>query len=237
MKIGVLTGSVLPEGLDFGERIVNFHGTSSSGPARLKCDNGEFLIIARHGIPPAIPPNMVEHGANLDIFRKAGVDGVISICSTGALRNDVPVPSLCVPEDYIDLFSGVTVVRSAIQHATPSFDQGLRRALVQASKDLDKEVRDGGVYIQTRGPRLETKAEVRMLAGFADIVGMNLGSECTVACEMDIPFAGMVTVDNYAHGINADHLDYRDILLSAASRWEDMGEILIGAMEILAADR
>ena len=45
----------------------------------------------------------------------------------------------------------------------------------------DAPVLDGGVYWQTTGPRFETPAEIRVLATFADVVGMTVGSECVAA--------------------------------------------------------
>ena len=45
---------------------------------------------------------------------------------------------------------------------------------------------DGGVYWQVTGPRLETVAEIRVFAQHADVVGMTMASECTVAGELGL---------------------------------------------------
>ena len=44
----------------------------------------------------------------------------------------------------------------------------------------DVPLRDGGTYWQTIGPRLETAAEIRLIAAHADVVGMTLGAECVI---------------------------------------------------------
>ena len=47
----------------------------------------------------------------------------------------------------------------------------------------------------------DLKAEVMMMKGFAQVVGMTMASEATLAKEMELNYAGICSVDNYAHGI------------------------------------
>jgi len=44
--------------------------------------------------------------------------------------------------------------------------------------------RDGGVYLQSMGPRFETKAEIRFMSTVGDVVGMTgtLPSSDTLLC-------------------------------------------------------
>ncbi|MBN1539116.1 MAG: 5'-methylthioadenosine phosphorylase, partial [Candidatus Thermoplasmatota archaeon] len=149
-----------------------------------------------------------------------------SVCSTGALKRDIPVPSLAVPEDYIDLTQGQTFIEDEIRHVTPVLNKRIRLTLVDSAKRSGIPVRDGGVYVQTRGPRLETRAEVRVLSEWGDYVGMNLGSEATLANESDLPVAGLVTINNYANGLTEEEPDYRKILGDARSMWDTVWSIL-----------
>ncbi|MGA1820178.1 MAG: MTAP family purine nucleoside phosphorylase [Thermoplasmatota archaeon] len=226
MKIGVLTGSVLPPLLEAGEVMETDLGAPSSPVFKLEEGSASYHLIARHGIPPGIPPHMVNHRANVRALKVLGVDAVISICSSGALRPGIPVPTLAVPEDFIDLTRVQTFFDDTIHHATPVLDEKLRRGLSLAAREADMPFREGGVYIQTMGPRLETKAEVRMLSNFGDYVGMNFASEAGLCIEAELPVAGLITVDNYAHGVADETLDFRDILTDARSRWETVRGIL-----------
>ena len=90
----------------------------------------------------------------------------------------------------------------------PCISQGLLHELGKEFSDA----RMGGVYVQTRGPRIETRAEVAVLSRIADIVGMTLASEATLACELGIEFAAICTVDNYANGLGTEVLSYEHIL-------------------------
>jgi 5'-methylthioadenosine phosphorylase len=80
--------------------------------------------------------------------------------------------------------------------------------------------------VQTSGPRIETKAEVRALSHIGDVVGMTIASEATLANELDIPFSAICMVDNYAHGIGDDALSYEQILSFARANTQKTEQIL-----------
>jgi 5'-methylthioadenosine phosphorylase len=88
-----------------------------------------------------------------------------------------------------------------VVHGVAAFDPAWR-ARVWATWDAhDAPVLDGGVYWQTTGPRFETPAEIRVLATFADVVGMTVGSECVAACQVGLAYAPVCIVDNLANGL------------------------------------
>jgi 5'-methylthioadenosine phosphorylase len=125
-----------------------------------------------------------------------------------------------VPEDYLSLHSPPSFAGDERLHIVPGFDVALRdRVLRLARRVTDTHeawhnddvpgrmaVQDGGVYAETRGPRFETRAEVRLLADYADVVGMTGASESTLLQERGIASAILAIVDNYAHGIGAKPL-------------------------------
>jgi 5'-methylthioadenosine phosphorylase len=169
---------------------------------------------------------MVNHRANIWALKESGAEAVLSICSTGALKKEIPVPSIGIPEDYIDLSRILTFTDDDILHITPSLDPRLRHGLKGALREIGTDFIEGGVYIQTSGPRLETKAEIRMMSSWGDYVGMNLASEATLCSELHIPVAGLISIDNYANGIVDEPLDFRNILSDARDNWNTVKEIL-----------
>jgi 5'-methylthioadenosine phosphorylase len=65
-----------------------------------------------------------------------------------------------------------------------------------------------GTYACTEGPRLETPAEIRLLASAgADMVGMTLCPEAFLARELEICYAPVAYLTNYAEGVKP--LPYR----------------------------
>ncbi len=228
MRLGVLAGSVLPFTIpDLGPSVPNEYGTPSSGTWELPGSSGTVIVLARHGAPPSIPPHKVDHRANMRSLELSGVDAIVSVCSSGALNREVPVPCWAVPDDLIDLYGSTTFIVDEIRHITPSIDLDLMEGLFEACRRRGLRTIKGGTYVQTRGPRLETRAEVRVLSQWGDYVGMNMAPEAVLSMEIGKPYAALLTVDNHANGIVDERLDFRDILESARRSWEDVKKVLI----------
>lgn len=197
-----------------------------------RIDGIDVAIIQRHGKNKDRPPHAINHAANFYALKSLGAKYVIGMGSVGCLKEDYTLPSLIIPEDYIDFFSGVTIYNNSLVHVTPGFDEYLRNVLVRIAKKVSSfPVIDGGVYFQTRGPRLETKAEIAMIKNFADCVGMTAGSEATIAKELGLSYAAICTMDNYAHGIKNHSVDYREIVAKAKENARECLKIIEEAVK------
>jgi 5'-methylthioadenosine phosphorylase len=111
---------------------------------------------------------------------------------------------LLIPHDFISPWNIPTFFHHEIRHTTPRLIKKLSLYPRKITKSLKINIKMGGVYLQSIGPRLETPAEIRMFSGFADIVGMTLGSEATLANELGIDFVAICSVDNYCNGIKGE---------------------------------
>lgn len=191
----------------------------------------EIVFIPRHGKDRNIPPHRINHKANIWALKDLGVMEIIGITSVGSLKYSIKPQSLIVPHDYISLGSSQTYYDHELVHVTPCLDEGLRNRIIGAGRDVGIEIIEHGVYFQTTGPRLETKAEINFMKDYADIVGMNMASEATLAREAGLRYANISTVDNYAHGIIAgEALDYTEIVEAASKsvvRLERVVQMLI----------
>jgi 5'-methylthioadenosine phosphorylase len=176
----------------------------------------EVVLLPRHGLSGEVPPHRINHAANFLAMREMEVTSVIGISSVGSLKRHITPPALLIPHDYIE-FLTATVQERAV-HVLPGLSEEIRRVLIREARHSVKGIRvyDRGIYFQTRGPRLETRAEVAVISKFADVVGMTMGSEATVARELDIQYAAICTVDNYAHGVSDRKVSIEQIRESAA---------------------
>ncbi|MCD6246843.1 MAG: MTAP family purine nucleoside phosphorylase [Candidatus Diapherotrites archaeon] len=220
--IGVLGGTVFlkKEGFEFErERKVK----TPYGRVLVKFANN-FAFIQRHG-SQRLPPHKTNHWANIYAFKKLGIKEIIGINSTGSLKKSIKPGSLAVPHDFMQFFPK-TFFNDRIVHITPKLSEDLRGRIINACKKLKIPVVKRAVYFQTIGPRLETIAEVRFLAKFADIVGMTLADEATLAAEQELSYASICTVDNYAHGI-AKSLSYEEIVNNAAKNVNKIKRIIM----------
>jgi len=85
------------------------------------------------------------------------------------------------------------------------YSAGLRRGLLDAAHRAGVAVVDGGCYGATQGPRLETRAEIgRLRRDGCDLVGMTGMPEAVLARELDIDYACIAVVANWAAGCGPD---------------------------------
>jgi 5'-methylthioadenosine phosphorylase len=175
------------------------------GSAELLCGKN-LVMLMRH--QNSLPPHRINHRANLAALAIAGVTDVVAFGSSGSLKPKYAPGSLLIPTDYISMSDIPSIHDHAIEHVRPELSEELAKKLAH----LVPSARFGGVYVQTRGPRIETIAEVKALAWVADVVGMTVASEATLACELGMQFAALCTIENYANGLGDEVLTYEHIV-------------------------
>ncbi|MBK9349012.1 MAG: S-methyl-5'-thioinosine phosphorylase [Sulfuritalea sp.] len=224
--LGIIGGSGLTQlaNLDVSHReVVRTPYGEPSGPlnfGRIGCQDVVFL--ARHGHGHTIPPHLVNYRANMHALDSVGASRVVSVASVGGIRGDLGPGVLVVPHQIIDYTWGREMTFQSggdgpVVHVdfTEPYDEGVRQVLLDVARRVAETVLDGAIYATTQGPRLETAAEIdRMHRDGADIVGMTGMPEAGLARELDLPYAALCVVANWAagradsaHGIRFDELE------------------------------
>ena len=162
--------------------------------------NENNVFLQRHG-NPLKPPHMINHKANIWALNSLNVQRVLSINSVGSLKVKIKPGMFVLPDDFISPWHIPTFFDDEVRFIVPEMNRALRDYIYILCMELHMDVHGSGVYIQTTGPRLETKAEIIMLRRFGDIVGMTMASEATLCMEYEIPYTSICSVDNYCHGI------------------------------------
>ena len=198
---------------------------------------GPIVVLQRHGLDRYVAPHLIDHRANLRALRELGCDRVLAIGAVGGLRRELGVGTFLCPDDFIALHVGVSLFDDEEGHRVPGFDLAWRRRVLDAwSEHTDVALRDGGVYWQTIGPRLETPAEIRLIATHADVVGMTLGAECVIAGELGLAHAAVCVVDNLANGVGGEPLEIEDVDAGAAANRERLISALESVLPVLAGE-
>jgi 5'-methylthioadenosine phosphorylase len=168
-------------------------------------DCGDFVVILRHGPAGTLPAHLVDHHAHVRALCAAGCSRVLAIGSGGGLRPDLGPGCVIAPDDFLALTTYPTFHATTAGYAMPGFDLDWRHRVVDTWRaSSPTPIIDGGTYAMVRGPRFETRSEIRMLAAYADIVGMTIAAECILAREAGLAYAAVCRVDNLANGV-ADH--------------------------------
>jgi 5'-methylthioadenosine phosphorylase len=168
----------------------------------------DVIFLARHGYGHTIAPHEVNYRANLWALKENGVDHVVSVATVGGIHPDLIPGVLVIPDQIIDythsraatFFVGTDKPVTHLDFTFP-YCTVMRNALLQAARHAGITPRDGGVYGCVQGPRLETAAEInRLERDGVDMVGMTGMPEAYLAQELELCYAAVGVVVNYAAG-------------------------------------
>jgi 5'-methylthioadenosine phosphorylase len=216
-------------------------GSNALGPggeriAAAAAEHGA-AIVQRHGgaRESYVLPHEIDHEANLRPLVEQGCDRVLGIGSVGSLDPALPVGELICPDDFVALGSAGSIYADERAHSAPGFDPRWRAEVLAAWSDGGEAPRDGGIYWQTRGPRFETPAEIRMMAPHATVVGMTIASECVVAGELGLAYAALCIVDNLANGIGDGEISVAELEADRALNAQRLQDGLTAVLPRLGA--
>ncbi|MDD4862258.1 MAG: MTAP family purine nucleoside phosphorylase [Smithellaceae bacterium] len=226
-RVGVISGAFVMEKSDLirqggKRRIRNQYGDA------LVVENDRIVFILRHGDDPDdyILPHRINHHANLQALQDLGVTCVIGINSTGSLKTNLRPGMIVIPDDFITLAATPSIYHNKAVHITPSLNEAVRQKLITAAHDCNLDVVETGTYWQVAGPRLETRAEIRMMSHFADIVGMTMAHEAVAALELGLPYASACSIDNFGNGLVEKPLGMEEIIAGTRKNADMMMRLL-----------
>src|SRR4051794_31808506 len=219
MRIGIITGSgtyALPDLKAGGPEEV----ATAFGPALVtegRFAGADVLHVARHGEGHVRLSSQVEHRANIAALRARGADAILAVTVCGALDPDLDLGTLVVFDDLHFLSNRLPDGSLCTLHAEPGapgrghwifdlpFAAPLRRALLDAAREIGHPVRDGGGYGHVDGPRVHTRAEIRSLMAAGVAAGSQTARpETVLAGEAKIPYALLGYATDYANGVKPE---------------------------------
>jgi len=203
----------------------------------MESDGCRFLVAARTS--SLRYPHTVNYDALARELRRAGCTHVISSALCGALDANIAVPSLLIPDQFIDMHrvptTGTPSAGDDIRFEDFSFPycQPLRtHALSYLSRQHRYPVSASGCYVGVDGPRYETASEVqayRKLGG--DVVGMTAVREAIAYREAGLCLATVALVTNPGAGLGKGPVANADIQRTAAG----FGDLFLDCGRYLAA--
>ena len=168
----------------------------------------EVVLISRHGRRGyEIAAPFVNYRANLYALKDHGASRVLAWSGPGAINPGLAVGQYAIPRDVLDETRGregtfFTGGGLGFIRQWPVFCPQLADFALTAAAETGRAVQDDTVYVCTQGPRLETPAEIRKFATQgADLVGMTLAPEVFLAKELEMCYAAICYVANYAEGV------------------------------------
>lgn len=171
----------------------------------VSAEQRSFYLLPRYGAGLLkTPPRRVSDRANLYALKDLGVQAVLAWGAGGAITHNMAVGDLVVLDDVIDQ----THLRDqtffddsplGFLRQFPVFCPALRRVVAEVLHEMKLVYHGAGTAAVCEGPRLETPAEVRMLAAMgAEVVTHSFVPEVFLARELQMCYAAVCYVVNYA---------------------------------------
>ncbi len=218
MKIAFLSGTSIAKSSLFDAWSTREVGTVH-GRAIVRT-HGDFVLLNRHG-PTYLPPHAINHRANIQALADLGYDEVVALSSVGSLQLDLPPGTILSCGDYVS-FRPFTFSDTELRAMGPEI---ANTRIEQIAAALPYPLPRGKVYIQTPGPRFETRAEVRILRQWGDVVGMTAAAEADLCREIGLRYNSLCIVDNYANGILGTELSpdsFRELVRANQAKVDDL---------------
>ena len=183
-------------------------GACSSMLKTVDLDGREVTLLLRHGPRHTIPPHRVNYRANLWALHEIGATHIIGVAAVGGISKAACPERIILPDQLVDYtydrehtFFEQDLEQVTHIDFTEPFCHELRSTLLRACAEIGLDVLDGATYGVTQGPRLETAAEVKRMAGDGcDVVGMTAMPEASLARELALCYASCAFCVNWAAG-------------------------------------
>jgi len=248
LAIGIIGGSGLYEIEGFElkkkKRVTTPYGRPSDSYLIGSLEGKKLIFLPRHGKAHKIPPHMINYRANIWGFRELGAERIISVSATGGIKKGLKPGNIVVLDQVLDMTHGRQSTfydgKEGVIHVdfTEPFCPEMRRAIINAGRKARIGVKNRGTYVAVNGPRLESAAEIRsfaMLGG--DTVGMTGMPETSLAREIEICYAGVTVVANYAAGISRTRLTVAEVMEAMKKATGNLKKLLRTAILTMPEER
>lgn len=239
--IGIIGGTgvyeIVTMGDEIDKKVLKTPYGNSPEISIFKLHGRKVAFMSRHSKGHSKPPHMVNYRANVYAMKKLGVDRIIATNAVGSLEKEVAPGDFVIPHDFIDFtkLRNGTFYDDRTVHidVTDPYCNELRKIICSSGK-----VVDGGIYVCTEGPRFETPAEIqmfRMLGG--TIVGMTGLPEAVLARELEMCYASISTVSNYAASISSANLTIDEVFEIMDKKKQDLLTLMDTAISKMESER
>jgi 5'-methylthioadenosine phosphorylase len=209
MTVGVFGGSGFYRFLDDVEEVTveTPYGPPSAAIRLGEIEGARLAFLPRHGDNHDLPPHRINYRANVWAMREVGARRIVGPSACGSLKPDLAPGTFVVADQLVDRTRGRADTfydgpETTHVSAADPYCPGLRETLVEAARELEIPVLDGGTVVVIQGPRFSTRAESRWFAAAGwDVVNMTQYPEAWLARELELCYANVSLVTDYDVGL------------------------------------
>jgi 5'-methylthioadenosine phosphorylase len=200
----------------------------------------DVVFIPRHGKEHTISPSNINYRANIFALNKMGVKIILATAVSGSLNIDWGPGTFVLLEQFLDFTYGREYtfypMNGNLAHidVTDPYCKKTHHYIKIAAKELNIDLRRGGVYSCFNGPRFETRAEIKMVKMLGgNLVGQTGFPECVLARELAMSYASVAIVSNLAAGIAAAELTATEIMENLHNLGDQVAQLFQRTIELI----
>lgn len=151
------------------------------------------------------------------LMKLLGAEILFLTNASGGMNKSFQAGDLMLITDHIGIFAPNPLIGPNLDELGTRFpdmsevyDRDLQEIIRNTAKANNIRLQEG-VYVQLTGPCYESPAEIRMLSGFADAVGMSTVVEAIAANHCGMKICGISCVCNLAAGMNPTPLSHKEV--------------------------
>lgn len=151
------------------------------------------------------------------LMKMLGAEILFLTNAAGGMNTSFHAGDLMLITDHIGMFvtnpligANVDELGTRFPDMSEVYDLDLQEKIRTAAKENDIPLQEG-VYVQLSGPSYESPAEIRMLAHYADAVGMSTVVEAIAANHCGMKICGISCISNLAAGLNPTPLSHKEV--------------------------
>lgn len=218
--------------------------------SELNQESRKIFFLPRHGKTHSVPPHKINFKANIYSLFLLDVGKVLATNAVGSLKMEIKPGEFVVLDQFIDLVSGpitffdghfeTTVnnkLKKGVVHTdvTNPYSDSLRSSLIKSFEFFPEEkYHSKGTYVMFNGPRFETSAEISMFKNFGDVVGMTGAPEIVLSRELEMEYASLNLVTNYAAGLQKE-ISHSEVIELFNKKVKVIQKILSKTLDILVS--
>lgn len=243
-KIAIIGGSGLEDPKFFKKireiKVKTPFGFPSSPISIADFRGKQIAFLSRHGKKHQFPPHRVPQRANIWALKKIGIERIVGVSTVGSLQKDFKPGDIVILDQFVDFTKerDCTFFDKGAIHVSPAdpFCSELRSLFYKEARKLRIPVHEKGTYWCIEGPRFSTRAESKFFKSFADVVGMTLVPEVTLAREAEICYLNLAMVTDYdvwqPHPVNVE-----EVLKTMKDNIESVKKLLMTAIPKIKENR
>ena len=200
-------------------------------------------LLSRHGQGHRIPPQALNHRANVWGFKKLGCDALLAAADGASMKEDLLPADVLVPDQFVDgggprgssFFDEGAV--AMVSMAAP-FCPELAAAMAASARGAGATVHAAGTFLSVEGAQLSTRAESLLHRGWGVVaVGTAVASEARLCREAEICYAAAVLVNGFDSWKDDEAASVESVIGVMKKNARTVSELLPDAVRRVEASR